>query len=60
MKKYRVRASLVNESWNGGEFRQIESEIEARTKTSALNKFTNENRKKLEGFSYFCIEVKKI
>ena len=50
----------MNETWNGGELRQIEEEIEAKTKTSALNKFTKTHRKKLEGFDYFSIEVKEI
>ena len=58
MKNYRVRASLTNENWNGGEFRQIEDLIEAKNKTSALNKFTKTHRKKLEEFDYFSIEIK--
>lgn len=60
MNRYKVKAYLMNETWNGGEFRQIEKEIEAKTKTSALNKFMKTHRKKLEGFDYFSVEIKKI
>jgi hypothetical protein len=57
-KKIRVRCSLFNENWNGGEFKQIEEYIIAKNKTSAIEKFINNNRTKLNSFDYFNIEAK--
>jgi hypothetical protein len=58
-KKFRVRCSLFNHSWNGGEFRQIEEYINGKNKTSVIDKFVKTNRTKMNSFDYFSIEVKE-